>query len=244
MEFTLYLDESGDHGLDRIDPGFPVFTLCGIMFSNPGYRQMKDCLDNIKQHFWGGKEVIFHSRDIRKCNKEFSVLLDLEVKQQFYEKLNNCLKNGSYRVISAVIDKIRHVQTYGRIADNPYEIALSFIIERSIFLLDEVKADPKTIKIVIEKRGRKEDQQLASHFEKIKVRGTGFVSRERIQNYDIKIEFRDKKENINGLQVSDLIAYPISNYVMYPQRANPAFDLIADKFYLKGGKRYGLKKFP
>ncbi|WP_342085328.1 DUF3800 domain-containing protein [Dyadobacter sp. OTU695] len=244
MEFTLYLDESGDHGLDRIDPGFPVFTLCGIMFSNPGYRQMKECLDNIKHHFWDDKEVIFHSRDIRKCNKEFSVLLDLEVKRQFYEKLNNCLKNGSYRVVSAVIDKIRHVQTYGRIADNPYEIALSFIIERSIFLLDEVKADPKTIKIVIEKRGRKEDQQLASHFEKIKVRGTGFVSRERIQHYDIKIEFRDKKENINGLQVSDLIAYPISNYIMYPERANPAFDLIADKFYLKGGKRYGLKKFP
>lgn len=205
---------------------------------------MKECLNNVKQYFWGDKEVIFHSRDIRKCNKEFSVLLDLEVKRQFYQRLNNCLKTGSYRIISAVIDKRRHVQTYGRIADNPYEIALSFIIERSIFLLDEVKADPKTIKIVIEKRGKKEDQQLASHFEKIKVRGTGFVSRERIQQYDIKIEFKDKKENINGLQVSDLIAYPISNYIMYPERANPAFDLIADKFYLKGGKRYGLKKFP
>lgn len=244
MEFTLYLDESGDHGLDRIDQGFPVFTLCGIMFTNLGYREMKDCLNSIKHYFWDDKEVIFHSRDIRKCNKEFSVLLDLEVKRQFYEKLNNCLKNGSYRIIAAVIDKNRHVKTYGRIADNPYEIALSFIIERSIFLLDDVKFDQKTVKIVIEKRGKKEDQQLASHFEKIKARGTGFVSRERIQQYDIRIEFRDKKENINGLQVSDLIAYPISNHVMYPERANPAFDLIADKFYLKDGKRYGLKKFP
>jgi len=244
MEFTLFLDESGDHGLDKIDPGFPVFTLCGIMFTNQGYKEMRECLNSIKQHFWNGKEVIFHSRDIRKCNKEFAVLLDLDIKRQFYDRLNSCLKTGRYRIIAAVIDKTRHIQTYGRIADNPYEIALSFVIERSIFLLDGMKAHSKTIRIVIEKRGKKEDQQLASHFEKIKARGTGFVSRERIQSYDIKIEFRDKKENINGLQVADLIAYPISNHVIHPDRANPAFDLISDKFYLKDGKRYGLKKFP
>lgn len=244
MEFTLYLDESGDHGLEKIDPGFPVFTLCGIMFTIAGYKQMTDCLNSVKQYFWGEKEVVFHSRDIRKCNKEFSILLDLDVKRQFYERLNDCLKNGSYRIIAAAIDKNKHIQTYGRIADNPYEIALSFIIERSIFLLDNVKSSPKTIKIIIEKRGKKEDHQLASHFEKIKARGTGFLSSKRIRQYNMKIEFRDKKENINGLQVSDLIAYPISNHIIHPERANPAFDLIADKFYLKHGKRYGLKKFP
>lgn len=121
---------------------------------------------------------------------------------------------------------------------------MSFIIERSIFLLDDVKSSPKTIKIIIEQRGKKEDHQLASHFEKIKARGTGFLSSKRIRQYHMKIEFRDKKENINGLQVSDLIAYPISNHIIHPERANPAFDLIADKFYLKHGKRYGLKKFP
>lgn len=244
MEFTLYMDESGDHGLDRIDPGFPVFTLCGVMFSEQGYQTMRADINAIKQQFWGNKEVIFHSRDIRKCQKEFSILLDLGVKAEFYSLLNDCLLKNSYRIISAVIDKQRHVQLYGRIANDPYEIALSFIIERSIFLLDDFNHASKSIKIVIEKRGKKEDQKLASHFEKVKARGTGFVSRQRIQDYDIKVEFRDKKENINGLQISDLVAYPISNYVMHPERANPAFDLISDKFYQKDGRRYGLKKFP
>lgn len=244
MEFTLYMDESGDHGLDKIDPGFPVFVLCGVLFYENGYQSLRGDFNRIKNQFWGTKEVIFHSTDIRKCQKEFQILLDLDVKREFYKELNECMSKHHYRVIAAAIDKVKYVQKYGRIADDPYEISLSFIIERSIFLLDDFKYEPNTLKIIIEKRGKKEDQKLASYFEKVKARGTGYVSRERIRDYGIKIEFRGKKENINGLQVADLIAYPIATHTMFPERANPAFDLLANKFYQKGDKIYGLKMYP
>ena len=75
-------------------------------------------------------------------------------------------------------------------------------------------------------------------------RGTAYVSSERLQEVGIKITFRDKKENINGLQLADLIAYPIARYVIEPKRANPAFEVLEKKIYTKNGKRYGLKIFP
>jgi hypothetical protein len=56
--------------------------------------------------------------------------------------------------------------------------------------------------------------------------------------------FKSKKANINGLQLSDLIAYPSARYVNEPKRANPAFEVFRQKIYSKKGKVYGLKIYP
>ena len=100
------------------------------------------------------------------------------------------------------------------------------------------------MKIKKKKRGKKEDKKLDEHFQRLLARGTGFVDAERIKAVRTKITFRDKKENINGLQLADLVAYPIARFVIEPKRANPAFDVLASKIYTKNGKRYGLKTFP
>lgn len=33
-KYYLFIDECGDHNLAKYDPGFPVFTLCGILMSS------------------------------------------------------------------------------------------------------------------------------------------------------------------------------------------------------------------
>ncbi len=38
MKYYLFLDESGDHGLRRVDPSFPVFVLSGIICSDDSYK--------------------------------------------------------------------------------------------------------------------------------------------------------------------------------------------------------------
>ena len=70
------------------------------------------------------------------------------------------------------------------------------------------------------------------------------MSAARLTDYKLSIVFREKRENINGLQLADLIAYPVARYVIDQERANPAFEIIEPKIYAKGGKRYGLKIFP
>lgn len=243
-KYFLFIDESGDHGLITLDPSFPVFLLCGLLTSEDNYQQIKDSINVLKHRFWNDKEVILHSRDIRKCEKEFQILFDLEIKRQFYLTINEIIQSSKYRIISSAINKAKYIKMYGRLSNDVYELALSFIIERAIFSLDEINNVEKQLVIVIEKRGKKEDRKLAEHFQRLLSRGTTYVSAQRLKEVKTKIVFRDKKENVNGLQLADLVAYPIARYVIDPKRANPAYDILMDKIYNKNGKKYGLKVFP
>ena len=244
MKYYLYIDESGDHGLTKINPNFPVFLLCGVIFNRNTYEALRQQFNTLKTSIWQDKKVIFHSRDIRKCEKEFQVLFDLELKARFYEGLNQIISKSEYKIIASAINKNKYIKQYGRLGNDVYELSLSFIIERAVFYLDSLNKEGIELNIVIEKRGKKEDRQLHEHFQRLLARGTGFVSAERLKNYNIDIEFKDKRDNINGLQLSDLIAYPLARYVIDPKRANPAFDIFENKFYSRYGKRYGLKIFP
>lgn len=242
--YCLYLDESGNHGLTEINPQSPIFLLCGILISEENYKEFRESLNEIKRKFWGDKSVIFHSRDIRKCQKEFQILLDLDVKAEFYKQLNACISKAKYTIITSVINKDNYIKRYGTLSNDVYEMCLSFIIERAVFYLDDIYFKSKKIDIIIEKRGTKEDRRLGEHFQKLMSRGTGYVTADRLKKYGMNISFRSKKENINGLQLADLVAYPISTYAIDKNRANPAFDIFKDKFYFKNGRRYGFKMFP
>lgn len=244
MTYYLFIDESGDHGLTTLDPNFPIFLLCGVLMSDEDYLKLKSDLNSIKQTFWQNKSVILHSRDIRKCEKEFSLLFDLNLKKDFYENINRIVSSSNYVVFGSAINKNEYIKRFGKLSNDVYEMALSFIVERAVFHLDAIKQVDKKLQIIIEKRGKNEDKKLETHFQKLVSRGTGFVDASRLLGYGLKIHFKNKSDNINGLQFADLIAYPIARYIIEPQRANPAFDLIQNKIYTKNGKRYGLKKYP
>jgi hypothetical protein len=100
MNYYLFIDESGDHGLSNIDSSFPVFVLCGIFLSENNYTSLNESFTKIKETFWKDKKVIFHSRDIRKCEKEFKILLDNDTKQKFYKKLDETIVKSTYTVIA------------------------------------------------------------------------------------------------------------------------------------------------
>lgn len=242
MKYYLFIDESGDHGLKTIDESFPVFVLCGIIFSSDEHNKFVERMYEMKHVFWGTKGVILHSRDIRRCEKEFQILLNLETKANFYDKLNGIIAESNYTIISAAIRKAEFIKRYGKLG-NVYAISLSFLIERAIFFLDS-QSQPAELEIIVEKRGKKEDLQLLTHYNEIYSRGTYYVKPERIHQYKTRLRFKAKKENINGLQLSDLVAYPIANYIINPERVNLPYKLIEPKFYNSKGKLYGLKEFP
>ncbi|MBP0902778.1 DUF3800 domain-containing protein [Mariniflexile gromovii] len=243
MKYYLFLDESGDHGLKTIDKSFPIFLLCGILISEENYRLIRADINQIKIEFWNNKNVIFHSRDIRKCNNEFQILFDLDIKKKFYNSINSLVEKPLYHIIAAAINKTEFIKKYGKLENDVYEISLSFILERTVFCLDNL-GNCNELEIIIERRGKKEDTKLGEHIQKVRQIGTYYVDAERIQNYGFKPKFSWKNENINGLQLSDLIAYPIARKILNPQGVNLSFDKLKHNIYTKNGKVYGLKKFP
>jgi len=240
--YYLFLDESGDHGLANINQFFPVFLLCGVLFERGDYEKCSDEVNEVKEKYWGNKEVIFHSSDIRRCRKEFQILLNLDLKRDFITDINAIIRTNNFNIIADGIQKEFYIKKYGKLS-NVYELCLSFIIERAVFCLDNIPTN-KQLYLIIEERGKREDKKLKEFISKVMDRGTAYVTPERLSYLNIKVEFRPKKANINGLQISDLIAYPIATYILDEKRANPAFDILEPKFYKKAGKRYGLKTFP
>jgi hypothetical protein len=243
MKYYLFLDESGDHGLAKFDSDFPVFLLCGVLVKEDDYEKIRLAFNKLKQSIWGNKEVIFHSRDIRKCEKEFQKLFDLELKKYFYEELNRIVANSPYNIIASAIQKEAFIQKFGKLHDDIYEIALSFVIEQAIVVLQNINPQSQ-LSIIIEKRGKKEDKQLDDHFQKIIAVGTGILTNEQVNQFNLLFTFRNKKENINGLQLADLVAYPIARNIIEPNRANPAFEVLEQKIYKTNGIIEGLRIYP
>lgn len=245
MKYYLFIDESGDHNLGNFNPIFPVFTLCGIIISEANYKIFDQRLNAIKERFWKNKNIVFHSRDIRRLQKGFEILFDIDVRKQFYEQLNALIKETPFTVVAANILKVPFIKKHGRLED-VYGTSLSFLIERTIFFLDDERKQIPNLNLhaFVEKRGTDADADLLHFYNKLYGRGTFYVKPERIQETLHGFHFRWKRENINGLQLADLVAYPIANYVLNPKTVNLSYEIIEPKIYQKNGKRFGIKIYP
>lgn len=247
MEYYLFLDETGDHGLSYIDENFPLFLLCGCVASSEKLLVLEKQVNDFKQKYFRTTEVILHSRDIRKCEGSFQILFDQDIKKQFYEDLNEILSNANYSLIGSAVQKKRHIKRYGKWASNPYTLSLSFILERIVFLMDSLGAE-NTVHILAEKRGKKEDLHLLSHFNSILDSGTYYVPSDRLKKSINSFHFHHKRENIIGLQIADLCAYPLARHILNPKEPYIPFTVIENKIYsnAKTGRRlgWGLKVFP
>ena len=98
MKYYFFLDETGDHGLSFVDPNFPLFLLAGCLFEETELKKLEEKVNKFKNIFFETKEVILHSRDIRKCEGSFQILFDLDLKKRFYEELNEALAQQKTRI--------------------------------------------------------------------------------------------------------------------------------------------------
>lgn len=241
--YTLFLDESGDQSLRNINKDFPIFILMGLLITNENYHKLCQEITALKIKYFNSTHVILHSRDIRKCDGPFAVLFDLEKKKSFYEDLNTILATHDYMLIASAILKHKHIERYGKLADDPYEISLTFVLERALF----ENTQGNGINVVIEARGNREDQALARRYNEILYRGSSKVQSKRfLKKFHTELAFKKKRENDIRLQIADLCVYPIARHVLYPQEPYPSFEVIKSKIRMgpKGFEGYGLKIFP
>lgn len=247
----LFLDESGDHSLVKIDKQFPIFCLAGCIFDEAEYQQnSKAKIDAFKIRYFNKSDIILHSRDIRKCEPPFNILLNKNTKQSFYTDLNNLMSELPYTILASVILKENLKNQYHDPA-NPYALSLEFIMERFLFFLEESN---NVGYISVESRDPKANTDLLAAFTETINNGSWgsdpfqkHVTAERFQRKIQKMVFVTKQQNENGHQIADLVAYPIAKYGLDPNKHNPAFEVIKPKFRKSRSGEilgYGLKIFP
>lgn len=244
--FIVYVDESGDHGMQNVDPNYPLFVLAFCVFYKKHYSEkVVPALEKFKFNNFGHDIVILHEREIRKETGPFKFANQAE-KLAFIDGLSDIIENSNFILISCVIDKQR---LGGRVAehDNPYHLAMGFCLETLHELLVEKNQDAKKTHVVFECRGKKEDKDLELEFRRV-CDGANKMGAQ----LPFEIIFADKKANSSGLQLADLVARPVGVSILRPEQDNRAFNILKRKFFCAGGRQrvgaayenWGLKVFP
>ena len=225
--YTLYVDESGDSNLVVINRDFPLFVLCGVLVSNSEYQAVRRALNDLKVTFCGGKQTVLHSRDIRKQTGAFTWLQVPQLRQAFYEAINAVVQQQAYQALAVVVRKAAYVEQVGRLTEDAYAIALSTLLENAVMLLARLPGTPSPLHLVLERRGKREDQELARNFQRILQLGTAHLTPDQLAAHAPTIDFRPKSDNLNGHQLADLLAYPIARHVLAANSTNPAFEILS-----------------
>jgi len=238
-DFVVYADESGDHGMVSIDPQYPVFALTFCVMRKADYTAtIVPAMQNFKFGIWGHDAVILHEHEIRKSTGPFGILrTNRDLRTRFYEGLNALIETAPMTIFASVIDKERHRAKYAN-PWNPYEVALHFCMEGLHSMLTKEKQQDKTVHVIFESRGPREDAELELEFRRIAANDSHWgYRRHDFSRFDFQPVFIPKAANAAGLQLADLTARPIGLSHLRPDQPNRAFEIIRPKLG-------GLKCFP
>lgn len=223
---VLYIDETGDHSLSKIDDQYPIFVLSGVLVDD-GYHdtQLTNRLNSLKTEFFGTKDIVLHSKEMTHPQSANSRLylkfLDASFRKRFYKSFENMLDSLDVSIVACVILKNKHFANYGLEAKDPYLLSFDNLLNRLIFDLSNQEKG----RIVAEGRNSVLDNQLEIAFLSTRIEGTNKVQPAEIKlKIDKNITFKEKSDNIAGLQIADMVASPIARHFLN-KRERPGHQL-------------------
>lgn len=230
-DYVVYADESGDHGLVSIDPQFPVFALVFCIMRKADYTaSVVPAFQHFKFSIWGHDAVVLHEHDIRMCKGPFAILLtDRDLRERFYASLNCLVEAAPMTICAAVVDK-RKLLTRCSDIRHPYRDALHFCMEQLHKVLSDERQHGRTVHVIFEGRGKKEDRDLELEFRRIAAsKGRTGYGRQDFGVFDFQPVFVPKSANSVGLQLADLTARPIALSYLRPKQPNRAYEIVQPK---------------
>ena len=241
-DYIVYVDESGDHGLQSIDPEYPMFVLAFCIFKTSDYtNHITPRIQTFKFAHFGHDIIILHEREIRKSRPPFNWLVKKERRDVFMSELNTIMEAAPFTIIATAIEKNRFLERHSE-ATNPYDIAMRFGLERVHKVLKNLNQHTKETMLVFESRGKKEDKELELEFRRVSD-GLNF----RNERMNLNCVIASKLTNSCGLQLADLVARPIGRKLLKPDQTNRAYDILEHKFDRSPGgetRGWGLKVYP
>lgn len=212
-DYRIYIDESGDHTYRRLtDLDKRYLGLTGVLVRKdhydaviqPGLEQLK------RRHFSYDPDsppVLVRSQLIRRRGP-FWRLRDPDDRAAWDDALIEFISALEINVYTVVMDKRAHFDRYGAASFNSYEYSLRVLLNRIRGLLVNFRGGA-TADVMAEARGGREDALLLREYEEFRQHGDDRVTGERVRaTYPETLQFRRKDQNIAGLQIADLLAYP------------------------------------
>jgi hypothetical protein len=223
-DFIVFVDESGDHGLARIDPNYPVFVLAFCIFRKSDYgNTIVPAVVKLKLDYFGHDQVVLHEAEIRKKKGPFTFLNEPAQCDRFHADLN-ALVGAAPFIVAAVGLRKQQLADRDALSANPYHLAMARGLERVCRFLGENGQEGKLTHFIFECRGKREDMDLELEFRRVTGPGTATC-----RGIPAEIIMSDKKTISTGLQIADLIARPIGLKILRPDQPNRAYEIIERK---------------
>lgn len=211
--YRMYIDEVGNHDLK---PAYrhandQYLSLTGLIMSLDDARDvLAPRLDDLKRRYFDShpdNPVILHRREIVRRSPPFHALKDDVTRQAFGQELLRLVEDLPFSVVTVVIDKAAHLARYRAWSDHPYHYCLENLLER---YCHELRTRRLHGDVMAESRGGREDRALKTSYRAHHERGTSHVSKAALAAHitSQEIKLQKKSDNVPGLQLADLLAYP------------------------------------
>jgi hypothetical protein len=136
----LFLDESGDHNLNFLDPNYPVFVLAGCIMSQKDHDEiLAPQMKEFKKNIFGSDRIILHYMDYTRNQNGFELMSGAPFRNDFYKQWNCIIAGTDFKLVSCIVDKNKHKEKYKTLAIDPYTLSLEIVIERFVKSLEREK---------------------------------------------------------------------------------------------------------
>lgn len=217
-KFRLYIDEVGHSDLGKsLKPENKYLSLTGVAID---LKYVDDFLhpqmEDLKRKYFeyhADEPIILHRKEILNKKPPFQNLRSVSIEDSFNSELISLLDNWEYTVFTILIDKSEQKDRYKIWQFEPYHYCLRILLERFVLWLEEKDSCGD---VLAESRGGKADLRLKDSFNRLFHSGTEYITTERFQARltSCQLKVKPKANNIAGLQLADLLAYPSHRYVL------------------------------
>ncbi|MFQ5706146.1 MAG: DUF3800 domain-containing protein [bacterium] len=215
--FRLYVDESGDHVFrDVYEVPHRFLCLLGCWFQNPAYLSFHDALEAVKRKhlpYHPDDPVVLHREDMTNARGPFKNFRDKKQRKAWDTDLLKVIQEADYRVVAVVIDKQALRASYGDAVAHPYHLGLGFLLQRFAGYLNHIN---RMGDVMAESRGGVEDRLLKESYNRVFQHGVWATDAHYFQSAltSKELKLNQKKANIAGLQLSDLLGHPVKQWVL------------------------------
>ncbi|WP_082109054.1 DUF3800 domain-containing protein [Azospirillum thiophilum] len=223
MTYRMYVDEVGNSKIiDASKPGSQspenrYLSLTGVITKKCDIRpKMHSGVSRIKTKYFHDDpddHVILHRREISRQSGHYEPLKDADTRLRFHSDVRTLISWLPITVITAVMDKFDKAGAYPEWSDDPYHVTFTNIVERFFLFL---QGERTTGDIVIEARNGDENSRLSGLYAKYRINGLHYISASDVRKRfpSERLMIKDKKCNIAGLQIADLVANPSHIYCL------------------------------
>jgi hypothetical protein len=222
-KYRLYVDEVGNPDMGSSEKN-RFLSLTGVILELTYVKTtVHPAVECLKNRYFGSHPddpVILHRKEIISKMPPFDGLRDPTTEHSYNRDLLAMLQDLDYVVITVVIDKVEHRKRYQTWRFDPYHYCLTVIVERFVLWLENMGAVGD---VMAESRGGKEDRRLKDSFERVCHTGSDYIQPERFSDTltSLQLKIKAKQNNVAGLQLADLLAYPSYRSVLARMNHEP-----------------------